>query len=51
MIAENLAEKLDLDGSDRILRIADVGTGTGYAILILADLKKSISLTLQHLAG
>ena len=33
-----IAEKLDNDGSDRILRIADVGTGTGYAIPIFEDL-------------
>ena len=46
-----IAEKLDNYGSDRILRIAGVGTGTGCAILICKDLQRTISLTLQHLAG
>lgn len=33
-----IAKNLDSDGSDRILRIADVGTCTGYATLIFEDL-------------
>ena len=33
-----IAKKLNNAGSDRVLRIADVGTGTGYATLICKDL-------------
>ena len=32
-----IPKKFDSDGSDHVLRIADVGTGTRYAILIFED--------------